>query len=771
MAVPTTRDVKGAGLRIPRPDGREKVTGRTHYVADLQPRGLLHARLLRSPHAHARIKLIDVSKARALPGVRAILTAADIPELRPAAPTRAHAILAIDRVIFVGQPVAAVAADEPSIADEALDLIEVEYEPLPATLSGEQALRPEAPPVADTGTKADASEALAHSAVAFEGSSAPSEAPNLVQQTCFSRGDVAAGFAEADLVLERAYHVPMVNQGYIEPHAVIAAWDRPDHLTLWTSTQGQFQARTEVADVLGLPEMAITVVPLECGGGFGAKIRALCEPIAALLARATGRPVRYVMSRREELEAGMPAPSITIRLKTGVKRDGSLCALEAETLIDSGAFAGSVLTMNAVMLGSLYRWPSFEVRGYEVLTHKQSIAAYRAPTSPQTTFALDCQMELLARELGLDPVEFRRRHYAREGDPMAHGKPWARHGFEQVLDAATSHRIWQKREAWKASSRQSGAGLRGTGLAIGGWVPGLQAASATVRLNADGTLSAITGSVDISGTNISLAQIAATAFGVDVDQVQTINGDSDSAPFAGTAAGSKTIYTVGSAMLLAAQDARRQTFDIAAAELEASVDDLELVAGRVQVKGVSERGLSLGQIGKMTNAYMTRHAPVLGRGSFATTTQAPGFSCQVAQVEVDPDTGQVTIHDFLVVQDVGFAINPLGVEGQMLGGAVQGLGIGLTEGLQYDPESGRVLNPSLLDYRQLTAADLPEIDSIIVEVPSEVGPLGARGVGEPPIVPGAAALANAVLDATGVQITELPITPERVALALEARRG
>ena len=354
---------------------------------------------------------------------------------------------------------------------------------------------------------------------------------------------------------------------------------------------------------------------------------------------------------------------------------------------------------------------------------------------------------------------------------MAHGKPWARHGYEQVLEAATSHGIWREREAWKAGARRDGAGLRGTGLAIGGWVPGLQAASATVRLNADGTLSAITGSVDISGTNISLAQIAATAFGVDVDQVQTINGDSDSAPFAGTAAGSKTTYTVGSAVLLAAQDARRQTFDIAAAELETSIDDLELVGGRVQVKGVPERGLGLGQIGKMTNAYMTRHAPVLGRGSFATTTQAPGFSCQVARVEVDPDTGLVTLHDYLVVQDVGFAINPIGVEGQMLGGAVQGLGIGLTEELQFDPESGRVLNPTLLDYRELTAADLPSIDAIIVEVPSEVGPLGARGVGEPPIVPGAAALANAVLDATGVQITELPITPERVALALAARRG
>src|SRR6266436_248113 len=327
----TTRDVKGIGLSILRPDAPDKVTGQVQYVADLNPRGLLHAKLLRSPHAHARILRIDVSQARALPGVRAVLTAADIPELKRKAPTRAHAVLAIDRVVFAGQPVAAVAADELAIAEEALDLIDVKYEVLPAAVDPLLSLKPGAPPVADAGTEADASEALAHSAVTMAKSDdAPAKAVNVSQTANVKRGDVAKGFAESDVIIEKTYRVPMVHQGYLEPHAVLAHWDTNGLLTLWASTQGSFNTRSEVADVLKIPENAIKVIPVECGGGFGGKIRALCEPITAVLARATGRPVRYVMTRREELQAGMPAPQVIIRLKTGAKRDGTLMALEAE---------------------------------------------------------------------------------------------------------------------------------------------------------------------------------------------------------------------------------------------------------------------------------------------------------------------------------------------------------------------------------------------------------------------------------------------------------
>jgi CO/xanthine dehydrogenase Mo-binding subunit len=767
----TTRDIKGVGFAIPRPDGPEKVTGRVQYVADLKPKGLLHAKLLRSPHAHARIVRIDTSKAKALPGVRAVLTAADIPELKKKAPTRAHAVLAIDRAVFVGQPIAAVAADELAIAEEALDLIEVEYDVRPPAVDPLRSMEVGAPPVADAGTEADTSEALAHSGVAVaKTEAAPTKAANVSQQARLHRGDVAKAFAESDLVMERTYRVPMVHQGYLEPHAALAEWDSTGLLTLWSSTQGSFNTRSEVADVLGLPENRIRVIPMECGGGFGGKIRALCEPITALLARATGRPVRYVMTRREELEAGMPAPQVIIRLKTGVKKDGTLMALDGETIIESGAFSGAVLTMSAVFLSSVYQWPNFDVRGFEVLTHKPSIAAYRAPTAPHTFFAIDSQMEQMARELKLDPVEFRMRHLMKEGDPMANGQPWQPNGAKQVLQRILEHPLWKSRAEWAASGGKNGHGLRGTGLAVGGWIPGLQPTGATVRLNPDGSLSVLTGQVDIAGTNIALAQIAASAYGVDVDQVRITTGDTDVAPVTGLSAGSKTVYTVGTAVMQAAEDARKQTFEIAAKELEASPHDLEIDDGRVVVRGVPDRGVTLASIGKKGNLYMSKVPPVLGVSHPAFSVQAPAFAAQLARIEVDPDTGETTLHGFVVAQDAGRAINPIGVEGQMQGGAVQSLGIALTEALVYD-DQGRLTNPSLLDYRKLTAADLPDIETIIVEVPSPAGPFGARGVGEPPIVPAPAAIANAIQDATGVRITEAPLTPERIALAIAARRA
>src|SRR5437899_4084042 len=641
----TTRDVKGVGLSIPRPDGPEKVTGQVQYVADLSPRGLLNAKLLRSPHAHARIVRIDVSRARTLPGVRAVLTAADIPEVKRKAPTRAHAVLAIDRVVFAGQPVAAVAADEPAIAEEALDLIEVQYEILPVSADPLEAMKPGAPPVADVGTEADTSEAQAHGSVAGIASEAkPAKAVNISQQARIQRGDVAKGFAESDVVLEKTYRVPMVHQGYLEPHAVLAQWDTTGFLTLWASTQGSFNTRSEVADVLELSENRIKVIPMECGGGFGGKIRALCEPITAILARATGRPVRYVMTRREELEAGMPAPQVIIRLKTGVKRDGTLMALEGEAILESGAFSGAVLAVSGVFLASLYLWPAFDVKGFEVLTHKPSIAAYRAPVAPQTIFAIDSQMEQLARAIGVDPVEFRLRHLQREGDKMANNQPWLSNGGAEVLTRIAEHPLWKTRAQWKASGGKNGK-VRGTGLALGGWLGGLQPTGATVRLNPDGSLQVLTGQVDIAGTNIALAQIAATAYGIDVDKVKITTGDTDVAPVTGLSAGSKTIYTVGVAVMEAAKDARNQTLEIAAKELEASVHDLEIDKEKVVVRGVPNRGVTLAQIGKKGNLYMSKVQPVLGISHPAFSVQAPAFCAQLARLERDPDTGEVTLHD------------------------------------------------------------------------------------------------------------------------------
>jgi CO/xanthine dehydrogenase Mo-binding subunit len=469
------------------------------------------------------------------------------------------------------------------------------------------------------------------------------------------------------------------------------------------------------------------------------------------------------MTRREELQAGMPAPQVIIKLKTGVKRDGTLMALDAETVIDSGAYSGAVLAVSAVFLGSMYKWPSFDIRGFEVLTHKPSVAAYRAPVAPQTIFAIESQMEQIARDLDLDSVEFRMRHLIQAGDPMVNGQPWQSNGAKQVLSRIAEHPHWKSRKQWVTAG--TNGKRRGVGLALGGWLGGLQPTGATVRLNPDGTLAVLTGQVDIAGTNISLAQIAASAYGVDTDLVRITTGDTDVAPMTGLSAGSKTIYTVGAAVLQAAEDARRQTFEIAAAELEASVHDLELVDGKITVRGAPNKGITLATIGKKGNLYMSKTPPVLGKANPAFTQQAPGFAAQLARLELDPDTGEVTLLDFVVVQDVGKAINPMGVAGQMQGGAVQSIGIALTEGLQFD-DSGRLTNPSLLDYRKLTAADLPNLETIIVEVPAPAGPFGARGVGEPPIIPAPAAIANAIQNATGARLTELPMSPERIALAL-----
>lgn len=763
----TTREVRGIGLSIPRFDAPEKVTGRTAYVADLQLPGMLHASLLRSPYAHARITRVDASRARALPGVRAVLTAADVPELKPGAKTRAHAILAIDRVVFAGQPVAAVAADEVAIAEEALDLIDVEYEPLPVAADPVEAMDPSAPRVADLGTEADTSEALAHSGIAVSGTQATTQAPNVAQQSRLTRGDVAAAMAEADLVVENTFRVPMVHQGYIEPHAAIADFDAHGRITIWSSTQGSFACRAEVADVLDLQEARIKVVPMECGGGFGGKIRALVEPLAVLLSRETRRPVSLVMSRREELQAGMPAPGVVIRLKTGVKQDGTPLAPEADTIVEAGAFSGAILTMSGVFLASVYQWPVFDVRGFEVLTNKPSIAAYRAPLAPQTHFAIDSQMDHIAGKLGLDPAEYKLRYMQQGGDQMANGQPWAVNGARECMQALVDHPLWKEREAWRASGGRDGHGLRGTGLAIGGWVPNIQPTSATVRLEPDGTLAVVTGSVDIAGTNMGFALMAAEAYGVDIERVRIVTGDTDTSPLTGLSAGSKNTYTVGAAVAEAAGNARRQTLQIAARELEVSVEDLDLEGDSVVVRGVPDRSIKLATIGKRSNTFGSKIPPVLGTATLAFDVQAPAFAAELAQLEIDPDTGEVTLHGFVVSQDVGRAINPLGIEGQMQGGAVQSLGFALSEALLYDAE-GRLTNPSLLDYRKLTAADLPDIETIMVEVPAPAGPFGARGVGEPPIVPAPAAIANAIEDATGLRLVDLPLTPEKIALGLAA---
>ncbi|MGB6838488.1 MAG: xanthine dehydrogenase family protein molybdopterin-binding subunit [Dehalococcoidia bacterium] len=755
------------GRPAPRVEGPAKVTGQTVYADDIQLSHMLHAKVLRSPLAHARIKRIDTSRAQALEGVEAVVTAADLPpvaredESPGAMPSnRAEVLLAADEVIFAGQPVAAVLASDPSVAEEALDLIEVEYEELPAVLDPLEAMKEDAPPARGPVSDIDRSEAQAHAAVDAEEERAQT-ASNVASQMRLTRGDVEQGFAEADVVVERTWRTPMVHQAYIEPHISLADYHpATGTLTVWTGTQGQFFVRDELSRLFRIPETKVRVISAELGGAFGGKVL-LTQPLAAALAMVAKGPVKLVMSRSEDLTAGNPAPSCVVQLKTGMKRDGALIALQGRIIYESGAFPGSPIIIGALLLGGYYRFPHLDIQAFDVMTNKVPQGAYRAPGAPQVTFAIENHMDMMARELNLDPLEVRLQNAVQEGDPMPNERPYPRIGFRQCLEAIRENDIWRSR----GKVREAQGKRRGVGLAAGGWLSGRQPASAIVKLNEDGTFGVVTGSNDITGTNTTFAQIAAEELRQPLETVSILTADTATAPFAGITGGSKAVYTVGRAVKAAAEDARGQLLAIAAQLLEVGADDLELACGQVQVKGTPDWSVPLKGIARSSTDFGGRYPPVVGRGTISALKHHPGFSVQVAEVEADPETGKVTVLRWAIAQDVGFAINPLSIAGQMEGATAQGLGMGLFEEMLFD-DQGRLLNPSLLDCHIPTAADVPPIETIILEVPSEEGPYGARGVGEPPVVAGSAVIANAISDALGVRVSEAPITPERILRAL-----
>jgi CO/xanthine dehydrogenase Mo-binding subunit len=471
------------------------------------------------------------------------------------------------------------------------------------------------------------------------------------------------------------------------------------------------------------------------------------------------RPVKYIMSRHEDMLAATPAPFAHIDLKTGMKRDGTLTAIQSRLIYDSGAFPGAAVPAGATLIGGYYKCPNLDIIGYEVLTNKVSVGALRAPAAHNATFAIECHMDMMAAELGLDPIEVRMRNAVEEGDPMPSGQLYPRIGLRECLEAISESDVWKRRAEAKAQPN------RGVGMAVGGWLGGLQPASAIVSLNADGTINVTVGAADITGVNTTFQQIAAEVLDIPLDHINVSYGDTKTAPFAGMSAGSKTTYTVGRAVKLAAEDARQQLIEIAARRWEVSPVDCEVSGGAVHVKGDPDKSLTFPRLGKWTTNFGARFPVVVGRGAVSATKMAPGFTAQAADVEVDPDTGEITVHGFAIAQDAGFAINPLSVEGQMQGGASQGLGLALWEEMLYD-DQGRLLNGNLLDYRLPTTRDLPPIETIIVEVPSEEGPYGARIVGEPSIVAGIAAVSNAVAEAVGARVDESPLTPERVLRAM-----
>jgi CO/xanthine dehydrogenase Mo-binding subunit len=754
------------GQSLPRVDAQEKLTGRAVFAADYDLRGLLHGRLVLSPHAHARIQRIPVDVAAAAPGVVAVLTAADLPFGEETPNARGRCLLARGEARFPGEPVAAVLAEsEAAAADGAARLAAaIEYDPLPALIDP-VAAGDRTAPLVQPGLAGRSAEGGLHASVSVQ--EEHDEAPgNVASQVKFSRGDVERGLRDSAVIARRTFRTAVVHQAYIEPHASVAQYDRATHrLTVWTATQGLFYTREQVADVLGLPESSVRIVPMPVGGGFGGKIL-LLEPIAGALAMVSGRPVRLVLTRAEEFQTATPAPQSILEVAIGAGRDGELRALQARLLFDAGALPGAPVTICAMLMGGAYRIPHLDLRGREVLTHKPPQGAYRAPGSVQAAFAIECLVDEVAEALGQDPLELRLRNASREGDPMPNGETWPRIGLHESLTAVRESRLWRERPG---RGRTRG-GKTGTGVAVGGWLGGLEAASACIRPNTDGTVHIVVGSVDISGTATTLAQIAAETLGVPMQQVRLVPEDSDGAPQSGMSGGSKITYTVGSAVQKAAADARRQILALAAKRLEAAEADLEIVDGTVRVRGVPSRAVAVADVIKMTSGFGAQHAPVFGVASEAITTRAPAFGAHVASVDVDADSGRVRVAGYAVAQDVGRAINPALVHGQIHGGVAQGIGWALLEQMVYD-EGGTLTTGTFADYALPRSTDVPSVDVHLVEVPSARGPFGAKGVGEPPVVPVAAAIANAIADASGARIDVLPITPQRVVAAVAARGG
>jgi CO/xanthine dehydrogenase Mo-binding subunit len=744
MTNPTT--VVGVGRR--RVEGREKVTGATRFVADLRLPGLAHARLVLSPYASARITGYDLEAARSVPGVLAVVTGEDLPRMDVPG---ADLPLARGRVFFAGQPVIAVVAETEAAAADGAARAGVDYEEIAGVVDPFAAIAEGAPRVLDEHESAlDDSGAHGTTVAVAE---TEDRHHNVSGQIRFSTGDAAAALAAAQHKVKRRWVMPAVHQGFLEPHASVARPEPDGGYTIWTATQGQFLTRKETARFLGLELGQVRIVPMAVGGGFGGKI-CLLEPLVAALAGIVQRPVALSLTRNEEFLMGRGAPGCVIDLELGANADGRLAGLKASVWFDNGAGQGGLAGLAGLMLCGVYRLPAYDFSGYDLATNKTPVGAYRAPGAPQAFFALESAMDELALALDLDPIEFRLRNASREGDPRPDGTRWPSIGLVECLEAARAHPLYT------APARPGEA----IGVAAGAWGGGREPAAAFCRVEPDGSLALHVGYSDISGTDTTMAMIAAEAFGVAPDRVRVQHADTADAPYAGMAGGSKTVYTVGPAVQQAAAEARRQLLEIAAEELEAAPEDLVMEDGEVRVAGVPGKSLAVGHLAGLAAQFGGRYPPVLGQGRAAITQQSPMFTVHVARVRADAETGAWTVTGYMAVQDVGRAINPPEVIGQIQGGNLQALGRALGEQMAYD-ERGVLRTATFADYELPTVDQAPDIQVELVELPSPWGPHGAKGVGEPPAVPGPAAVANALARATGWRPLSMPVSWEELALS------
>ena len=749
------------GVARPRLDAPDKVTGATRYAADGYVHGLLHARPVLSTEAHARIRSVDKEAALALPGVVAVLIASDLP-ITSTGTDRTAEPLAREEVVFAGQPVALVVAETEAAAEDGAEATFVDYEPLDAVVDVEAAMEPGAPLARLVEEAEDGGDLESiHAGVDHGQEDDPSEdfSPNVLDRITRDNGDVSSAFASSDAVIEATFRTPWVYQAYIEPQ-VCTAWQEPSgSLVVSTSTQGAFVTRSEIARAFGLPLERIRVIAEPLGGAFGGKF-ALVEPLAVGAALALHRPVRLVLTRSEDFQATNPASAQVTHLKVGARKDGTFTGIEARMIVDRGSNAGwGVEGITSALVVGPYRWEAHDIRGYGVQTNRFTFGAYRAPGAPTAAFALESLLDELAETLGLDPIEMRLRNAVVEGDMGISGNPYPTIGVVDVLERIREHPLWAERDSLPENE--------GIGMANGHWPGGNEPAAALCRVDTDGTMTVVTSAADMSGVSTGFAVIAAAAFGLSPDKVRVVTADTSSGPYAGASGGSKVTYTVGAAVLRAAESARQKVLAAASQELEIAPDDLEVVDGVVRAVGAPDRSITVEEIARKALRFGGRYEPIEGHGGSAQTMGAPSVAAHLSHVRVDRETGEVELLRHVIAQDVGRALNPALVEGQMRGGATQGMGWALFEQLDHD-DDGRLLTGSFLDYAIPTAERVPEIETLIVEVPAPDGPFGAKGIGEASVVGAPAAIANAVAAATGARLRELPMTAPRVWTALRS---
>ena len=745
VPVSTTRVI---GTRPVRADAADKATGRAVFGADVRQPGMIIGLVLRSPHAHARIASIDTSDAERLPGVLAVITAQDIwpaaewgTSVSPPRKFFRDNYLASDKVLHKGHPVAAVAAVDRFVAEEALARIRVEYEPLPPVLDIDEAMRAGAP-------------RLHERMEAVPSDQATDQGGNVASHFTLVKGDPETGFARADLVVEREFRTATVHQGYLESHVATASWAADGTLTIWCTNQGHFWVRRDVARLLGCPAARVRVVPTEVGGGFGGKTVNHLEPLAALLARKSGRPVRMAMGRAETFESTGPTPGTYMEVKIGATREGRLTAVQASLFFEAGAFPGSPVSAAARCIFAPYEFPHGRVDGYDVVVNKPKSEAYRAPGVTQACFAAESVMDELAEKLGLDPLEFRLKNATTQGTVGIDGVVFPAAAYAETIRAALAHPHYR---APLPGHHQ------GRGVAVGVWHNVGLESSASLSVSTDGSVNVTTGSVDLQGTRMAIAMQVAETLQIDLAAVHPAVGDTDSVGFCDVTGGSRVTFATGSAAILAAREALRQMGERAALMWNVSPGTVTYSDGAFLSSVDPGKRLTFREVAAKLSST---GGPIFTSATCNPATGGPAIGVQIADVEVDPKTGGVRVLRYTALQDVGKAVHPGLVEGQIQGGVAQGIGWALWEGYRYDAE-GRLQNRSFLDYKLPTALDLPMIDTQLVEaVPNADHAYGVRGVGETPIILPPAVLANAIYQAVGIRMRQLPLTPDRILQAL-----